>query len=476
MDLLSYKEEEVLLVFTKELCQFICRTNYEDIPPDVIAVAKKAILDYIAVTMSGSQEPSGRIMGEMVKETNSPEEATVIGLRFKTNAALAALANGTSAHTQDYDDCLDYPKAGLAHPTAGTFSGVLTIGEKNHLSGKELITAYCLGVEAYGKTGQLLIRSGGAGSRGWEWTGTLGVIGSTIALSKMLKLNETQMINALGIASTMACSLIRNFGSFAGHIHGGNGARNGIEAVTLALKGYDCTGADVIEGRGGYYNAFADNPEIPLSEEEQKEKIAMLGNPWSLVNPSLMFKYYPCAHISHFGVWAGQMLHKKYDFDWHNIAAIEFRQPKMLARNTTPPPPENGVQGRFSMAYCLCRSLIHDGVDFWMFKDDTVKDPDTLSLMDKLTFSVIEQEEGKLVFGYQEVVLKMKDGSELKYKIDHPKGEPQNPQSPEELEAKFRKCAAYAGYTEPTVTQIRDMVANFENIKDITELTALLAK
>lgn len=459
-------------MFTEGLCNFIHRTNYEDIPQEVIKAAKKAILDYLAVTMAGSQEPSGMIMSEMVKESRSPEEATVIGGRYKASCALAALTNGTSAHTQDYDDCLDFPSAGLAHPTTGTFSGLLTIGEKYHMTGKDLITAYCLGVEAYGKTGLLVVKSG-VGNRGWEWTGTLGVIGATAALSKLLKLDERKMINALGIASTMACSLIRNFGSYAGHIHGGNAARNGIEAVILAQKGYDATGTDVIEGHGGFYNAFSGNLE-PLSEEEQKEKLDSLGNPWNLVNPGLMFKYYPCAHIAHFGVYAGQQLRGKHSIDWRQIEEIEFRQPHVLGRNSAPPPPETGVQGRFNMGYCLCRSLIHGGIEFGFFTDEAVKDPDTRNLMKRLKWAVIKQEELPGPFGYQEVVLKMKDGNTYSQKVEHPKGEPQNPQSPEELEAKFRKCALYAKYEEPAISRIKDMVSDFENIKDITELTELL--
>jgi len=137
-------------MFTEGLAHFICSTNYEDIPAEVITNAKSAILDYLAVAMAGSQEPSGRMIGELVREYQSAPEATVIGNRFKASCALAALANGTSSHVQDYDDCLDYSDAGLAHPTTGTFSGILTVGEKNHLSGRDLLTAYCLGVEAYG--------------------------------------------------------------------------------------------------------------------------------------------------------------------------------------------------------------------------------------------------------------------------------------------------------------------------------------
>ena len=457
-------------MFTKELAKFICQTNYEDIPRPVIEAAKRAILDNLAVTMSGSQEPSGRIMIEMVRENRSPEEATVIGGRFKASCALAALANGTSAHTQDYDDCLDFPSAGLAHPTAGTFSGLLTVGEKNHLSGKDLITAYILGVEAYGKTGLLVVESG-VGNRGWEWTGTLGVMGAAVALSKLLKLNERQMINALGIASTMACSLIKNFGSFAGHIHGGNAARNGIEAVTLALKGYDSTGTDPIEGRGGYYNAFSGKLE-PLSEEVQRLRLGQLGNPWNLISPGLMFKYYPCAHIAHFGVYAAQQLRKQYPFDWREITGVEFRTP--FVRQSVPPLPESGVQGRFSLGYCLCRALIHGGIEFEFFTDEAVKDPDTRGLMNKIAWKEIQREDGIGPFGYQEVVLKMKDGNTYSYRVEHPRGEPQNPQSPEELAAKFRKCALYAGYEDTAITRIKDMVADFENIKDIADLTALL--
>lgn len=459
-------------MFTEGLCNFIHRTNYEDIPQEVVKAAKSAILDYLAVAMAGSQEPSGMIVSEMVKESRSPEEATVIGARYKASCTLAALANGTSAHVQDYDDCLDFPNAGLAHPTTGTFSGLLTIGEKYHMTGKDLITAYCLGVEAYGNTGLLVVESG-VGNRGWEWTGTLGVIGATAALSKLLKLDERKMINALGIASTMACSLIRNFGSMAGHLHGGNAARNGIEAVILAKKGYDATGTDVIEGRGGFYNAFSGKLD-PLSEEAQRERLDTLGNPWNLIDPGLMFKYYPCAHIAHFGAYAGQQLREKHSIDWRQIEEIEFRQPHVLSRNSAPPDPETGVQGRFNMGYCLCRSLIHGDIEFGFFTDEAVKDPDTRNLMRKIKWAVIRQEDLPGPFGYQEVVLKMKDGNTYSCRIEHPKGEPQNPQSPEELEAKFRKCARYANYKDAVISRMKDTVADFENVKDITKLTELL--
>jgi 2-methylcitrate dehydratase PrpD len=458
-------------MFTEGLVQFVGKTAYEDLPKELVSAAKWAILDYIAVAMAGSQEPSGKIVSEMVREARSPAEATVIGGRYKASCSLAALTNGTSAHVQDYDDCLDFPTAGLAHPTTGTFSGILTVAEKNHMSGKDILTAYCLGVEAYGKIGLFLVESG-VGNRGWEWTGVLGVIGSAVGLSKLLKLDERQTIMALGIAATNSCSLIRNFGSMAGHLHGGEAARNGIEAVWLAQKGYTATYPDVIEGRGGFYNAFSGKLDR-LGEKEQEERLNSLGNPWALIDPGLMFKYYPCAHISHFGAYAGQLMRQEYAIDWRQIEEIEFRTP--FAQNQdSAPEPQNGVQGRFSLAYCLSRSLIHGGIEFGFFTDEAVKDPDTIGLMRKIKLVPIPRDQGP--FGHQEVILKMKDGSTYGRKVDHPKGEPQNPQSPEELIAKFRRCAVYAKYEESTISRVKDIVLDIENIKDVNQLTVLLGQ
>jgi 2-methylcitrate dehydratase PrpD len=459
-------------MFTEGLAHFICNTNYEDLAPEIITKAKAAILDYIGVAMAGSQEPSGRMIGELVREYQSTPEATVIGGRFKSSCAVAALANGTASHVQDYDDCLDYPTAGLAHPTTGVFSGILAVGEKSHLPGRDLITAYCLGVEAYGKIG-LLPGAGVGSNRGWEWTGVLGVMGSVAAISKLLKLNEYQTMMGFGIAATTACSLIRNFGSMAGHLHGGNAARNGIEAALLAQKGYTATYPGIIEGPGGFYNAFTSHPD-PVPEKIQQERLDSLANPWSLISPGLMFKSYPCAHLSHFGVYGALQLRQEHSIDWQQIEEIEFRIPHILERMSTTPAPQNGVQGRFNLAYCLCRALIHGEIDFGFFTDEAVKDPITRQLMSKVRWVVVHQESLVGPFGYQEIVLKMKDGNIYRRKVEHPRGEPQKPQTEEELADKFRKCALYARYDEKTISKIKAMVTDLDNVADISQLTELL--
>jgi 2-methylcitrate dehydratase PrpD len=458
-------------MFTRRLSQFIIKKNYEDLPGEVVTTAKFAIMDFLGVAMAGSQDPSGRIISELVKENMSAPEATVIGWRYKASCSLAALANGSAGHVLDYDDCLDFPDVGLAHPTTGIFPATLAVGEKLHISGKDLITAYCLGIESYAKIG-LLTKESYVGRRGWEWTGVLGVMGATASVSKVLKLDENQTVMAFGIAASLASGLIRNFGAMAGHLHAGNAARNGVEAGLLAQKGY--TGRyGIIEIPGGFYNAYTGTTE-PIHQQVMKDNINALGNPWNIIKPGLMFKAYPCAHISHFGVDAGLQLRQKYSIDWRQISEIEFRVPSIMGGVGFTPEPQMGVEGRFNLAYCLSRALINGKVRTSDFTDTSIKDPDTLKLMRKIKFIAQEQDRLHSVFGYQEIVLKMNDGNSYSCKVEHPKGEPQNPQTPEELETKYRDCVEIAHYDEKISSRIKDRILNLEKVDDVSQVTKLI--
>jgi 2-methylcitrate dehydratase PrpD len=460
-------------MFTRGLVQFITRTNYTDLPGEVVTAAKIAILDHIGVAMAGSQQPSGRIISEMVRESKSPPDSTVIGHRYKTNTALAALVNGTAAHVLDYDDCLDFPDVGIGHPSTSIFPALLATGEKKHLSGTDVLTAYCLGIEAYAKIG-LMTREAFKEGRRWEWTSVLGTMGTAAGMAKLLKLDESHTDQCLGIAASLAAGLIRNFGSMAGHLHAGNAARDGIEAALLAEKGFTAYN-DIIEAPFGYYNTFTGN-QNPLPEKVQEEHMQALGNPWNLLKPGLMFKAFPCAHISHFGVTAGQQLRKQHNIDWRQIAEIEFRYPTYIQKVVHYPDPKTGIEGKFSLGYCLCRMLIEGKIKIDHFTDEAVKDPTTRKLMQKIKWVVQDQDMKAGPFGYQEVVLKMQDGQVYSCRVDNAKGEPQNPQTREEFTTKYMDCAAYAHYAEKTAAQIQNLILNMENVRDVAEIMELICK
>src|SRR5688572_31474928 len=79
-------------------------------------------------------------------------ECSVLGTVLTVPAPKAALANGVAGHAMDYDDTqLSTSKEAvyglLTHPTTPVLAAVLAVGEKQKISGAELMLAYIVGVE-----------------------------------------------------------------------------------------------------------------------------------------------------------------------------------------------------------------------------------------------------------------------------------------------------------------------------------------
>ena len=457
-------------MFTRKLSEFITRTKYDDLPEEAVTKAKRAILDFVGVAMAGSREVPGKIIRETVKDNYSSPDAAVIGGGFKASCSLAALANGTAGHVLDYDDCLDFPHVGLGHPTTGILPAVLAIGEKLDVTGRDIITAYCLGIEAYAKIG-LLARDAFRADKSWEWTGVLGVMGAMASVAKLMGLDERKTEMGFGIAASLSCGLTRNFGSMAGHLHAGNAARNGIEAASLARKGFIST-EGIIDTPSGFYNLFTGNPHPP-SKEEMEENIRALGNPWDIINPGFMLKAFPCAHISHFGVDAALQLRQKHSIDWQHVEEIEFRIPSLLKRVVSYPEPRTGIEAKFSLGHCMCRALIYGAINIADFRDENVMDPSIRTLMSRIKWVILDQEMGELPFGFQEIVVKMDDGNRFTCRVSHPKGEPQNPLTEEDAADKYKDCASHAGVGMEAADRMKELILNLEKVERVSELAAL---
>ena len=52
---------------TEKLAKFIAETDFESIPKEAVHSAKNAILDWVGVTIAGSNEPVTAILAEQVK-------------------------------------------------------------------------------------------------------------------------------------------------------------------------------------------------------------------------------------------------------------------------------------------------------------------------------------------------------------------------------------------------------------------------
>jgi 2-methylcitrate dehydratase PrpD len=225
---------------------------------------------------------------------------------------------------------------------------------KYHLSGQDLLAAYCLGIEAYAKIGLLAKRlsnmpKAGNGQEFW------GVMGATAAVTKLMRLDENQTVTGFGIAASLSSGLTRNFGSMAGHLHAGNAARNAVEAGFLASQGYTAYNG-IIEGPSGFYNTLTANTN-PVSQEAMQENLNALGNlEYSKSRDSCLGL--SLAHISHFGVDMRLQLRK-------NMLSTGGNRGNRISRSIYPEgryfhrEPQTGVEGKFSFGYCNQPVLIY---------------------------------------------------------------------------------------------------------------------
>src|SRR6187431_1297525 len=130
---------------TAYVAEFITSTRTKDIPPDVMHLGKRSILDGIGLALAGSVAESGHIVRKHLKSLgcDAARGCTIIGSNMKMPARFAAFANGVAIHADDYDDtqlavAKDRVYGLLTHPTAPVLPAVLALAERDRRSGTDL--------------------------------------------------------------------------------------------------------------------------------------------------------------------------------------------------------------------------------------------------------------------------------------------------------------------------------------------------
>src|SRR5687768_2981513 len=99
---------------TATLAAHIAALRFEDLPPEVVTVAKQCVLDLVGVTVAGAREPAPSVLSDVLRGSAPAGTSPLIGGSGFASLLDAALINGTAGHALDYDD-VSVPMVG--HPT-----------------------------------------------------------------------------------------------------------------------------------------------------------------------------------------------------------------------------------------------------------------------------------------------------------------------------------------------------------------------
>ncbi len=354
---------------TELLARWIAETKYEDIPAGAIEQAKKSILDYIGTAAYGTTSDLGKIMLEFIQEQGGNPQARVIGTKIRTASTQAAFANGTTGHSEDFDDlggCGGHPATVLT-PT------VLALADELHSSGQEVLTAWVVGYELGTR-----LSANNHTDRDWHPTAIYGTMAAAAAASKLLKLDTEKTRMALGIAGSEAGGLRRNFGTMTKPFHPGQASRNGIIAAKLAAKGFTAD-PDIIEGRQGYADNFGGAKcNIPMMTK-------FLGKLYYLEEEGTRIKPWPCCGGNHQTLTNLLPFVKEKKLKAEDIESVEHIGPNIpctgaLLRTEV----RAGLEGKFSLAYNISAAIIDGKVDYNTFTNERAAKGDLQAFMKKV--------------------------------------------------------------------------------------------
>lgn len=377
-------------MFLKNISNFIFNYDYKHGSSETIKAVKVAFLDYFGVTYRGFTEKSSSIAFLSINELyngSSTLNASIIGdSDDKKDMINAAFINGISAHSLDLDD--GHRKAHI-HLGAIIFSTALAISEAYDLSGKDFLEAAIVGYEIGILLGELVNPQ--HRNKGFHSTGTIGTFVAGAVAAKLLKLNENQITNVLGLCGTQAAGLLESdhSGSMGKSLHVGKAVYNGILSVFLAKNGF--TGSEtILEGDEGFLKTMV----YPgLGEDYTLEEV--FSKVGEVEVKEIYFKKYPvCRHI-HSSIEAILKLRNILNKEYDHIENIFVKTYGIAAShdNYNPKTLEDLKQ---SLPYAIAIALVCGNVTFdnlkslanhGLLKDES--DSETVNLIKKIANKVV---------------------------------------------------------------------------------------
>ena len=423
-------------VISNTLAAFAAGLRFEDIPAIVVERATLHVLDCVGIGIASSGFDFGQRTLNALVELAGEGPYPVLGTSLCLPLRDAVLANGTLIHGLDFDDT---HSGGVIHASASAVPAVLGVGQRERASGREALVAYLVGVEVSSRIAGAA--KGGFHRPGFHPTGLVGAFGATLAAGRLAGMSAAHLAHAQGIVLSMAAGSMEFLedGAWTKRMHPGWAASSAITACALARSGF-VGPKRTYEGRFGLFNSH-------LGAQHAADLAlctAGLGETWEMLNVAL--KPYPACHFNHAFADAALELRNTHAFVLEDIASITARigaaqtavvcEPEAHKRR-----PQNAYDAQFSVHYIIATALVRGRFTLTELEDEALGDPRTHALMQKTGYE-IDPDSAYPRYYSGEVVVRLKDGRELRHREAHNRGSDARPLSAGEIVAKFHANAA----------------------------------
>ena len=243
----------------EEYARYATDLEFEALPTEVVAHAKKLILDVLANAIGGHEwMESGPVIAEGVRSLNrGGRGATLLATGEQMAPEWASLVNGSMAHSLDYDN---HHAAGVIHAGSSVVCAALAAAEETGADGRDLITSVVVGYEIACRLAMAL-GPHSSHEMGFHPTGTCATFAASAVIGRLRGSGPEVIVNAMGLNGSQAAGSMQYVvnGAWNKRMHPGLAAHAGFLAVALAEAGFLGAG-EVFEGDQGFLQGYALRP------------------------------------------------------------------------------------------------------------------------------------------------------------------------------------------------------------------------
>lgn len=429
---------------TASAAEFIEQSRYDDIPSEALAIGRRCVLDGMGLFAAGTDHETAALLARAAADQGGREDALLLGHGDKkVPAAMAARVLGTAGHAHDWDDSQvsidpDHVYGLLTHPTIPPLTAAMVIAQllaqsRSGVTGKEFMLAFHTGFEVECKISEWMLSQ--HYKRGFHSSGTVGTFGAFTAAAKLLGLEGDKLRHGLGLTASFAAGIRCNFGTMTKPLHVGRAAENGVTAALLAEMGYTAD-KNALDGPWGYFAVQGGG----ISAD--KLVVQGFGDPWSIIDPGVSIKPYPCGVLTHPTIDLMLKLVTENDIQAGDIEHVVVSAGSNILNPIRYPIAGNHLEAKFSLQAVLAMVALQRKAGKIEFQDRFVQ-AEPMQTMQKRIETRFDPDIEALGFDKMRsrIEIQLKSGENVSGDADERyRGGPENPLTDDELKAKARSC------------------------------------
>lgn len=424
---------------TSRMVDYVLATTAYSLPAPVRREALRTFVNIFGCTVGGSRHEAVALTEAALLPFAGEGQATLIGRGRKSDVLTASLINCLSSSVYTYDDT--HAEA-IVHPSGPIMAAVLALAERRQTHGRDLLTAFALGVEIVCRLSKAISVPPAKGSIAWSQTGITCGIGAAVAAGKLLQLDARAMRRAVGIAASQSAGIRAMHGTICTAMMPAHASQVGLRAAILAQGGVTAS-EQSIEGKYGFAECFAEQPELSVLAGEFGERFEILGN---------TYKPYPCGIVIHPMIDGCLQLKGETTIDARTIEAVHIRANPTALALCDRRHPKDEFEGQVSLYQWVAAALLRGKAGVAEGTDAAIADKDIAALRERITAVV----DPGIAPDATDITVTLRDGGTLKKQVAHCIGSKDRPMTDREIEIKFEGLAEGVLAPDKTAALIRE--------------------